>query len=77
MSRTHRKTIRVLRNPKTNNTRINEYYAYQEMIEAGYKPSNREQVRGNLNCTSIPSSWDDLLCASFDEVYQPDYKVYC
>lgn len=47
------------RKPRTQNSRITEQLAREEILEAGYQIHNRLQTRANLH-GPIPTTYDDL-----------------
>jgi hypothetical protein len=47
------------RRPRTQNSRVTEQLAKDEILEAGYRVRNRLQTRANLSGT-IPTAYDDL-----------------
>jgi hypothetical protein len=47
------------RKPRTQNSRVTEQLAKQEILEAGYRIHNRLQTRANLY-GPIPTAYDDL-----------------
>jgi hypothetical protein len=60
MSHSNRKNgYRFFRKPRTQNTRLMEYYAVVEIGESGYTVPNRLSGRANLS-GQIPTTYDDL-----------------
>jgi hypothetical protein len=47
------------RRPRTQNSRVAEQLAKEEILDAGYSVHNRLQTRANLH-GSIPTAYDDL-----------------
>jgi hypothetical protein len=69
MSRTvKRKGFAHFRRPKTQQQRIVEIAALEELIEAGITPSNRLRNRASLS-GSIPTSYDDLNFSTYSRWY--------
>ncbi len=49
----------LFRKPRTQNSRVTEQLAREEILEAGYRIQNRLQTRSNLH-GPIPTAYDDL-----------------
>lgn len=70
MSRTYRNkkaAEKSFRGIRFKNELTANYFAVQEMIEEGFKPSNREKSYSNPTGENTRSNWDDIWISAYKE----------